>query len=136
MYKLIISGNLTAAVEGCTLAGDIRCANFTVAVNHWQNGAERADFIRCTAWRATAERCEKYLAKGSKVICWGKPSVHAWNGKDDGSARGTIELSIDEIEFAGKPVENSSQSVENVDKSTAVAEPAEMAAADDDDLPF
>jgi len=130
MFKMVICGNLTGKVEARDVSGGVRCATFTVAVNHWSNGSEKTEFVRCTAWRQVAERCEKYLDKGSKVVCLGKPSVHAWNGNDN-SARAQIELSLDEITFCGRAKDAAEQTAEQ-----PAEQPAEMTEDDDPGLPF
>ena len=130
MFKLIISGNLVRKPEGRTLPSGVNVADFTVAVNHFATGEKQVEFVRCTAWLNVADKVVKYLDKGSTVICWGKPAVHAWNAREDNAARGQMELSCDEVEFGG--------SRKNEDSAPAADErPAEMTPAeDDDDMPF
>lgn len=129
MFKLIINGNLVRKPEGRTLPSGVNVADFTVAVNHYKEGEKCTEFVRCTAWRNVADKVVRYLDKGSQVICWGKPSVHAWNAREDNAARAQIELSCDEVEFAGKPRGSA--------EPAAPAEPVtEMQEIDDEGVPF
>lgn len=131
--RLAIHGNLTRAPEMRQTQDGVSVCNFTVAVNVFKGGAETVEYVRVTAWRTLADRCIKYLKKGSGVVVWGRAGMHTWNDKKDGSAKGCLELEAEGFDFAGARPR---------DDSEAEAAPAaaqgntEMTEADDDELPF
>lgn len=72
MNKVILMGRLTRDPEiRWTQGQDQMCiARFTLAVDRRQrrqDGQQAADFPSCTAFGKSAEFCEKYLKKGTKV---------------------------------------------------------------------
>ncbi len=100
MNKHIIIGNLAHDPETGTTDSGVNWCRFTVAVNrrYKRDGQPEADFMRVTAWRGLGDSCAKYLAKGKKVCVIGASQAGAWIGKD-GSAKGQIEITADDVEF-------------------------------------
>ena len=100
MNQYTIIGNLTRDPETGTTQGGVNWCRFTVAVRKKRpkEGEKDADYIQVTAWRGLGDTCAKYLAKGRKVCVIGEPKAGAWIGKD-GSAKGQIEITADEVEF-------------------------------------
>ena len=73
--KVILMGRLTADPNfSQTQSGTAYC-RFTVAVDRKfadkTTGERQADFIRCVAWRQTAEFVSKYFSKGKMIIVEG-----------------------------------------------------------------
>lgn len=111
----------------------ISVCSFTVAVNRRNTGAKaepQADFFRVTAWRGLGETCSKYLAKGRKVAVCGSVSAVPYTAQD-GTARASLELTADDVEFL-------SPKGEQQEHSAAPRQDAQtgMLQVDDDDLPF
>ena len=100
MNQHTIIGNLTRDPETGTTQGGVNWCRFTVAVRKKRpkEGEKDADYIQVTAWRGLGDSCAKYLSKGRKVCVIGEPKAGAWIGKD-GSAKGQIEITADEVEF-------------------------------------
>lgn len=100
MNKHTIIGNLVRDPETGTTDGGVNWCRFTVAVNRrWKKeGQPEADFFQVTAWRGLGDSCAKYLAKGRKVAVIGESRASAWIGRD-GSARGQVEITADDVEF-------------------------------------
>ena len=100
MNQHTIIGNLTRDPETGTTQGGVNWCRFTVAVRKKRpkEGEKDADYIQVIAWRGLGDTCAKYLAKGRKVCVIGEPKAGAWIGKD-GSAKGQIEITADEVEF-------------------------------------
>lgn len=104
MNKLTIIGNLTRDPElrsVNTANGPVSVCSFTVAVNRrgrGQNAQEQTDFFRVTVWRALAETCAKYLAKGRKVAVVGPVSVSTYQAQD-GTTRASLDVTADDVEF-------------------------------------
>lgn len=100
MNQHTIIGNLVRDPETGTTQGGVNWCRFTVAVRKKRpkEGEKDADYIQVTAWRGLGDTCAKYLAKGRKVCVIGEPKAGAWIGRD-GSAKGQIEITADEVEF-------------------------------------
>ncbi len=100
MNQHTIIGNLVRDPETGTTQGGVNWCRFTVAVRkkRMKEGEKDADYIQVTAWRGLGDTCAKYLAKGRKVCVIGEPKAGAWIGRD-GSAKGQIEITADEVEF-------------------------------------
>ena len=101
MNKLTIIGNLTRDPESKTLDNGKTVCNFTIAVNKRQknaDGTQQADFFRVDAWERTGEACQKYLTKGKKVCVIGPVTCRAYLAQD-GTARASMELHADDVEF-------------------------------------
>lgn len=63
MNMVALMGRLTADPELKHTPSGIAVISFTVAVNR-HTKEKQTDFIRCTAWRQTAEFVCKYFQKG------------------------------------------------------------------------
>jgi len=99
MNKAFIIGNLTKAPELRTTKTGVSVCTFTVAVNRRRREGQEpeADFFRVTVWRQLGELCEKYLAKGRKVVVIGEVSVSTY--EKDGKTYANLELTADSVEF-------------------------------------
>ena len=67
MQKMIFTGNLTTDPVTRATASGVTVCSFTVAVNRRHpgpDGQKVTDFFRVNAWRALADTCSRYLAKG------------------------------------------------------------------------
>lgn len=75
-------------------------ANFTLAVSRdfKRDGEPDADFFNCTAFGKNAESIEKYVNKGSKLIC--TAHVQNDNYEKDGIKHYGVKIIIDKWEFA------------------------------------
>ena len=99
MNKLMIIGNLTNEPELRSTADGKEVCTFTVAVNRRKsNQNPQADFFRVNAWGEKGKVCKQYLTKGKKVCVTGQVSVHAYTAQD-GSARGSLEVFAEDVEF-------------------------------------
>ncbi|MEG1891355.1 MAG: single-stranded DNA-binding protein [Clostridia bacterium] len=100
MNKITIIGNLTHDPDLRTTQSGIAVCSFSVAVNRRRKveGQPEADYFRVTVWRAVAESCAKYLAKGRKVAVVGAVSIHHYVGSN-GETKSNLEIEADEVEF-------------------------------------
>ena len=100
MTNISIIGYLTADPEKRSTPNGINVTTFTVGVTRSrknENGDRESDFFRVTAWRATADYCANYLAKGSRVYVRGELTVRQYNGRD-GHLRTQLEINAEAIE--------------------------------------
>jgi single-strand DNA-binding protein len=100
---LTITGSLTADPELRFTPSGLAVANFTVASNARRfdkttNGYVDVEpiFLRCTAWRTTAENIAESLTRGMRVIATGTLKSVSYQTRD-GDKRTSLELTVTEI---------------------------------------
>ena len=101
--KVILGGRLTADPELRTTATGVSVVSFTVAVNRRfvnKNNEDQpqADFINCTAWRATAEFISRYFKKASSICVVGSIQTRNWTDQQ-GQKRFATDVVVDEAMF-------------------------------------
>lgn len=105
MNKIFISGNLTRDPEIRMTNGGKSYVKMGIAVKRVYSKENEVDFFNLTAWNKTAEFCNKYLRKGSRVLVEGRLQTSSYEGKD-GVKRTGYDIMVDNIEFASsKPTE-------------------------------
>jgi len=135
MNKVFLIGNLTRDPELSTTASGVAMCRIGIAVNRNYTNSEgnrETDFFNITTWRALAERCGKYLHKGSKIALVG--SLQMRNYEVNGEKRSTMDIIAEDVEFLspknsgdGETLTASGENQEKVVKLEPV---------DDSDLPF
>ena len=98
-------------------------ASFSIAVNRdfKRDGDPEADFFNCVAFGKTAEAIEKYITKGTKLVCTGR--VQNNNYTKDGVKHYSVQVLIEKWEFA--------ESKKTASESDTPETPAAKAPADD-----
>lgn len=109
-------------------------ASFSIAVNRRfkRDNEPDADWFNCVAFGKTAEFCEKYLHKGSKVLIEGE--VQNDNYEKDGVKHYGTKIVINQIEFA-----ESKSSQDNTEPETTAPADNDFVNVPDgdmDELPF
>ena len=136
MNVCIFIGNLTRDPEIRTTPQGHTTARFTIAVQrnykNKQTGGYDCDFIKCVAWRATADLVGRYFKKGSKIGVTGRMTTDSY--EKDGNKVPTIELNVDSIDFCGGKGEKADEPY--VAPTVSLDEFADFAPADDNELPF
>ncbi|MDR2529386.1 MAG: single-stranded DNA-binding protein [Synergistaceae bacterium] len=104
--KVILMGNLARDPEIRYTVDKRAWARFTVAVSFaWKNKngefQEGTDFIPIVAWGPLAERCGRYLRKGSAVLVEGKIKVRGYEAKDGSGKKYTTDVAADDVQFVG-----------------------------------
>ena len=100
----VVMGRLTADPELKSTAGGVSVCSFTVAVDRRfkaQNEERQTDFIRCVAWRQSAEFLGRFFRKGSMVAVTGSIQVRQYEDKN-GNKREAVEIVADQINFTGE----------------------------------
>ena len=99
---LTITGNLTADPELNHSRGGTPVASVIVATTprHYDRAAdiwadEETIYLRCTAWRHTAQNIAASLHRVDRVLVHGKLRQHTYT--TDTGSRSTFELDIDDI---------------------------------------
>ena len=131
MTNISIIGYITADPEKRSTPNGINVTTFTVGVTRSRknpNGDRESDFFRVTAWRATADYCANYLAKGSRVYVRGELTVRQYQGRD-GQLRTQLEINAE-------AVENLTERKAEVKRTSSQPNLDDFEDISSDDLPF
>jgi single-strand DNA-binding protein len=133
---LTITGSLTADPELRFTPAGIAVANFTVASNARRfdkatNGYVDVEpiFLRCTAWRTTAENIAESLSRGVRVIVTGNLKSNSYETRE-GEKRTSLELNVTEV---GASLLWATIKITKAERTSA---PASKPADDDEQPPF
>ena len=143
MNKVILIGNLANDPEAFTTQSGISRSTFRIAVQRRfanQQGVREADFFTVIAWRQTADFCNRYLTKGSKVAVEGSIQTRSYDAQD-GSKRYVTEIIADNIEALSSRNEDGGMPRRDNGPTPPPAAPAgpamnDFTEVDDDELPF
>lgn len=104
MNRVTISGYLTQDVSMRKSPSGKSIASFTVAVYKKPRNADEKDaiFLPVVFWNKTAELCNQYCRKGSRVAVDGKLNIRDYSDTE-GIKRYVTEIIGDKIEFLDKP---------------------------------
>lgn len=140
-------GNLTRDPETRLMQSNgKKRTTFGIAVSRKHKNADGgydADYINFVAYDKTAELCEKYLAKGRKILV--QSHVKTGSYEKDGKRIYTTEFVVDSIEFlSSKDSTGSAQASSTVSGGTSSAGTGSVGEGiyggftpvNDDDLPF
>ncbi len=139
MNKIILIGNLTRDPETGSTQGGVNFTRFTIAVNRPFTNAQGervADYFDVICWRMLADRCAKYLFKGSKVGISGSVQRRQYEDRD-GIKRTSFDVVADEVEFLTP--KTSSAPRDDSRGGYVPEEPhgiSDMQPVDSDELPF
>lgn len=97
--RTILQGRFTKKPEAVDKGGFKLC-DCTVAWSEKFKDTERKCFLRCKAWRSTAEFIEKYFDKGQEVILEGYLTTEEW--EKDGQKNSMQVLNVEKVNFCGK----------------------------------
>ncbi|MEA4914583.1 MAG: single-stranded DNA-binding protein [Christensenella sp.] len=117
MNKILIIGNLTGEPELRATPSGITVCSFTIAVNRRhedKTGERQADYFRISAWRQLGESCGRFLTKGRKVAVVGELQARLYDAKD-GSARMSLDVQADKVEFLSPRTQDDAARGENDD---------------------
>ena len=136
MNKVILMGRLTGDPDLRQTLNGVTVANFTIAVDR-RFAKDETDFIRCQAWRKTAEHIKRWFVKGSMIAVVGSIQTRSWDGQD-GKRQYATEVVVDEAYFTGekheaKPTYNQTAPAENYNQSSGFDDFEDI---NEDDLPW
>lgn len=104
LNKTLLIGNLTADPQKFNFQNSSLC-KFSIGVQSTYKNEEPL-FIEINCWNKTAENCEKYLKKGSKVLIEGRLKLEKWIDKNQNKKQ-KIAVVADSVKFM--PSSNSSE---------------------------
>lgn len=143
--RVTLIGRMTADAEVRDLPSGIKVARFTVAVNEFVKGEERANFFDVTAFGKTADIIAQYAGKGSQIGIDGSLRQERWDAQD-GQKRSKVVVVAQRIDLlsrknsggeGGAPAPKNNYQPKSVD-SGFHEDDFSASAYDslDDDLPF
>lgn len=142
MNKIILIGNLTRDPESNTTQSGVNFTRFNIAVNRPftnASGERVADYFDIICWRQLADRCAKYLYKGSKVGINGSVQRRQYEDRD-GIKRTSFDVVADEVEFLTPKTNTTREGGMPVGYMPEEPQPhsaiSDMQPVDNDDLPF
>jgi single-strand DNA-binding protein len=132
--KVILIGRLGADPEIRYTPSGAEVATFRMATSEsWTNKSgekeERTEWHRIVAWRGLAKICGEFLNKGKLVYVEGRLRTRSWEDRD-GNKRTTTEIEATDMKMLGGAGEASRKAKE------PEAEPAPLAAKEEEDIPF
>ena len=104
--KLIYQGRLVADPELKRTQSDVPNMEFTIAWSEKYKEAETKCFLRCKAWRNTAEFISKYFKKGQEIIIEGRMVTEQW--EDSGEKKSRTICVVDAANFCGNKTDSTS----------------------------
>lgn len=122
MNKIVITGNLTKAPELRHTDSGMAICRFTIANNKGYGEKKKTTFVNIVTFNKTAENCDRYLSKGSKVGIVGELEIRQFTG-NDGQTKYMTEILANEVEFF-------------TTKSQMEELNSELVEIEDEDLPF
>ena len=102
--KMILQGRLTADLELRQTQSGISVIEFIVAWSEKYNEIETKCFLRCKAWRRTAEFVSKYFTKGQEIAVEGKIITEQW--EKDGQTQSRTICDVEKVHFCGSKASN------------------------------
>ena len=135
--KVILIGNLGRDPEMRYTPSGQAVTNFNVATNRKYttsdgNQVEETTWFRVSTWGKTAEVCNQYLKKGSKVLVEGRLNPDPDTGgprlwtRQDGTSAASFEITANQVRFLSTRVE--AEGAYTADDSQGISEP--------EDIPF
>ena len=108
LNKITYQGRLTADVELKQTQSGVAFTEFTVAWSEKYKEIETKCFMRCKAWRQTAEFVSKYFKKGSEILIEGRLVTEQW--EKDGQAQSRTICDVEKVHFCGSKSDNGGNS--------------------------
>jgi single-strand DNA-binding protein len=134
MQKIIINGNVGKDPEERFTKNGQKIVSFSLAVSN-QDKEKTTTWYECQCWNdKTQDIIMQFVAKGSKLLIDGRPSINVYVDKT-GKAAGSIQVTINTVEFIGSKKDE--QQADSEPESTAQsAFNAPGPSLQSDDVPF
>jgi single-strand DNA-binding protein len=101
--RMMLQGRLVKDIE-LVNAGGFNKAEFTIAWSEKYKETEKQCFLRCVAWRSTAEFLSKYFKKGQEIAIEGQMITDSW--EKDGQKQSRTLCNIEKVHFCGSKGSN------------------------------
>lgn len=103
LNKLNYQGRFTADPEIKQTQSGVSFLEFTIAWSEKYKEIETKCFLRCKAWRQTAEFISKYFSKGSEILIEGRLVTEQW--EKDGQSQSRTICDVEKVHFCGSKSE-------------------------------
>ncbi len=139
--KVILQGRFVEDPELKKTQSEISVVSFRIAWSKKYKETEYKCFLRCTAWRHTAEFVCKYFKKGQECVVEGELRTEQYTDKD-GNNRSSLELADVTVHFCGPKASSAGAAADgqapyNPYAPAGAAESApQFEEVNEDDLPF
>ena len=104
--RICYQGRLVKDPEIKVSQNNISKLEFTIAWSEKYKETETKCFLRCIAWRNTAEFISKYFSKGNEIVIDGHMVTEQWSDQE-GKAQSRTVCIIDKASFCGPKGEGS-----------------------------
>jgi len=120
---LTVTGHVTADGQLKTIPSGIKCLDFTVANNGYNDSVT---FFKCSYFGKVAESVAPYVQKGTHVLVVGECKLNTWESKVDQQVHSQITINVSKLTLLGRP------------QNAPMVPPPEVKAevADDEDIQF
>lgn len=132
MNHIAIMGRLTADPEFRQTQSGIPVARFSVAVDRPRRKDQEnqvTDFIRCVAWRQTAEFISRYFGKGAMIALEGRLAIDSYEDRA-GVKRESAQIVVEQIHFTGERRDSSGGGYQQQAQAYQQQQPAQKPAQD------
>jgi single-strand DNA-binding protein len=148
--RVVMTGNLTADPELRSLPSGMSVCSLRIACNtrrknqstsEWE---DKPNYFNVTVWGAQGENAARFLSKGRPVAIDGRLEWREWEAQD-GTKRQATDIIADSVQFLGSRDEgaiadrqagNGASTGSEIPIDERDFQPAPIAAAGDDDIPF
>ncbi len=114
--RVVIVGRLTRDPEMNETKTGTAVSNFTLAVDRPSrkddDGEKAVDFIRCVAWRQSADFIVQYGSKGRLTAVDGRLQIREWIDKEE-QKRTTAEVVADRVQLLDRKPEGNDTTATN-----------------------
>lgn len=132
--RLIFQGRLVADPELKNTQSNVAFSEFTIAWSEKYKEAETKCFLRCKAWRNTAEFISKYFKKGQEIIIEGHLTTEQW--EDNGDKKSRTICIVDKAHFCGSKSETTPNSTSKSNSISGLDGFENIPEDIDEELPF
>ena len=106
LNRVFVMGNLARDPDVRYTVERRAWVRFSVAANYsWRNKngefQDGVDFVPVVAWGPLAERCSRYLKKGSAVLVEGRIRSRSYDARDGSGKRYVTEVEASDVTFVG-----------------------------------
>lgn len=130
-------GRLTADPKVSMTPNGVKVCSFSIAVSRSyknEDGTYPTDFIRCVAWRNTAEFLERYFNKGNYIGVNGSMRSRQYQDKETGKNNTIVELVVSNAYFCSDKPKNVATNNDSFLSEFKVCD--DIINDDEGDLPF
>lgn len=127
--RMILQGRLTKDVEIKDVGGFSK-AEFTIAWSEKYKETEKQCFLRCVAWRSTADFLSKFFTKGQEIAIEGQMVTETW--EKDGQKQSRTLCNVEKAHFCGPKGSNTENNPPSAPSNDFVNVPE----GSDEELPF